>query len=800
MAQFYRKSVRPSQTQKNNNLLDPSNSLTDSILFFYDFSRLSRDPIYLRDLSGQNRTMKWRNTNLSPIDPQYFSNNTLPSVGPGYSNNKSPAVTTEIWTYPQDGVLTTPSGPSDFKTDSRTCSIFLLIDKTNNNDAYVFDEYSSPENKGTLSVFFDANRLYFDIDGLGSTVYTDVPATGLLSIVCRRWYGVTGDPNNSENYTYYGDILINGQAVWNSGATAGANGIELFLFTNNYSLGGSPVFGSTTYSNGNLLMAGFWNRPLHFLEAVELHRNPLGIYQTKNNYLYSQIIPRGYLDLCLFNDEVQSFPASGDMPLYQYGAGSVTDDCEVVVANKYVEDGCDLFLLLPQTGVLDNYLDIVTFNTNLLDKSIPLTIQAPPEIITPISSGNSRMNLVTFGNTPDTSGVFDRFNLFIKNQYIPHSGGIPLFMDLQGPLPQDKTITLYLEMGPEPLANNQINLYTFGHSDVGVSGASIGALSAYLSSFQDFLANKNITLYLAHDTSELFNHQIPLFLQTAPIRFIEDSAPLTTFGFTPSTFPGQEGEYSSSAANSVFIYTSGSIGSSERNIPLYMPCDTAGQLNESMGLVVYKKNIDELTESMNIALSGIGGIDRSITLFLRPDLDETLSSSMNLRVKSFDATIPGASGGDGIFDFYLQSTIDPANSGIPLYMVGAHYGTTTRAIPLIVQNAAPSTSDVVELYVNNLATTNRMNLRIRGNNQLNSILNPLPNEGYIPIDGGIPIYMHRLPEAEMMMTLRGPGQPDSGVMNLWVQGAYLAASGMEMVMPQVWDIDDNNFRLYSHGY
>jgi hypothetical protein len=193
-------------------------------------------------------------------------------------------------------------------------------------------------------------------------------------------------------------------------------------------------------------------------------------------------------------------------------------------------------------------------------------------------------------------------------------------------------------------------------------------------------------------------------------------------------------------------------------------------------------------------------ISSNMPLFLSAPPPTSSSGFLELYLH---ATSASPSGMIGSLDLYLEATSgNILNTNMPLYILGPDLVNLSGSMILYIQGGGiglttGNIGGTLDLYLNNNVITSGLTLFIQGRSSTgDDFLFP----GSVPHNSDMVMWLERQTTSVLSLLLQGPGEPASGILDLFIEGALRATSGIDLVLPNTYDILNNNLKLFIRGF
>lgn len=187
-----------------------------------------------------------------------------------------------------------------------------------------------------------------------------------------------------------------------------------------------------------------------------------------------------------------------------------------------------------------------------------------------------------------------------------------------------------------------------------------------------------------------------------------------------------------------------------------------------------------------------------------------LNAGMNLFI-SGPALTPHASG----FNLYLFGTATESGvqGGIPLVLEAAsgnlvnanmnlflkvdNSAITSGNLNLYISSENPVASRSLDLFIQNNPTISGLSLYIKG---IGEVGNGNLADGYFPFAKGCNLFIQRNTDGGIPLYIRGQDLNNSGIIDLFIKGAFSSASGLDLSIPNTTDDINNSLNLIIQGF
>lgn len=248
-----------------------------------------------------------------------------------------------------------------------------------------------------------------------------------------------------------------------------------------------------------------------------------------------------------------------------------------------------------------------------------------------------------------------------------------------------------------------------------------------------------------------FNNDIT-FCQTGLSLKLYDSLPINPINAPPiKSF----GAVSGSISSGISLILGGAIQPLNSSMTLCMGAVNACYLLDESGVILYDESLNPLLDEICVQYGGL--------------------------MAGFDMSISGEAFVDFIMPLYLKQgdTTNPISSGIPLYLYNTQ-NILSNSVNLTLLNNYGSIGSGVNLYIGNLDSD---------------------NDGYVPINSGIPLFIQRNENTYFNLMISGGTTSLSGAINLYLNANRYPISGItNLSMPYVKDVSSSGTFLYTAGF
>jgi hypothetical protein len=142
------------------------------------------------------------------------------------------------------------------------------------------------------------------------------------------------------------------------------------------------------------------------------------------------------------------------------------------------------------------------------------------------------------------------------------------------------------------------------------------------------------------------------------------------------------------------------------------------------------------------------------------------------------------------FDLFIQGT-SVVNSNLNLFLQNYGPEALSGSMNLFIDGAAYTINNYIPLRVENSGVEKSLTLFIKGSGI---------KAGATPFNSSMNLFIERNEAAEISLFLQGEGEYINNNTPLYVFGAYLANSGVDLVISDIVGVGTGALRLYTHGF
>lgn len=174
-------------------------------------------------------------------------------------------------------------------------------------------------------------------------------------------------------------------------------------------------------------------------------------------------------------------------------------------------------------------------------------------------------------------------------------------------------------------------------------------------------------------------------------------------------------------------------------------------------------------------------------LFLKVTEPYTDSNSLQLVTHGSSADTSGVFKG---LDLFIQGT-SVVTANLNLFL--SNYGPEdlSGSLNLFIPGQNYSINNSVPLFISNSGTDKALTLFIKGSGI---------TDGAYPFSSSMNLFIERNEANAISLFLQGEGEYISSGITLYSFGAYLASSGIDLVISDVVGISSGTLKLYTHGF
>ncbi len=174
-------------------------------------------------------------------------------------------------------------------------------------------------------------------------------------------------------------------------------------------------------------------------------------------------------------------------------------------------------------------------------------------------------------------------------------------------------------------------------------------------------------------------------------------------------------------------------------------------------------------------------------LFLKGEETNPIDNEFSLYMHGCTA---GRSGLFGNCDLYIYGS-SVVNASMNLFLQNHGPESLATYFNLYTQGENYYINGNVPLYISNSGSEGQVNLFIQGSGV---------TAGAMPLSTFMSLFIKRNEPGAITLFLQGPGTEVNNSITLYTHGAYLASSGLDLCIPDIVGVLNNNMQLYTHGF
>ena len=251
-----------------------------------------------------------------------------------------------------------------------------------------------------------------------------------------------------------------------------------------------------------------------------------------------------------------------------------------------------------------------------------------------------------------------------------------------------------------------------------------------------------------------------------------------------------------------------------KSIPLTLFAGPSGGLSKSLNLILGSGNADNRFASSiplylhslpsstgMISLTIFGGIEnKSLPIYIHVDDYKPYNANIPLYIPY--VTSAGITGMFNNLNVVLSgNVVQPANNLVPIFLLGRLKEGVSGQLDVYIHSPISTIHQSIPIFTNNLFASGQITLYQKGRRFDGYEGDTTISDGAIPIKNNINIFVNKKEGIAVLplfcKTVLGSGE---AWLNLSTLGTYNSVSGINVVLPQVKKIIQNNIGIHERGF